>query len=493
MKKFSQAWSFNERSISRVLNDFEVQQVGDRLRVFYDGDCVSDTAITEKNLFFQSKSFKDLLLFHIRDYGIKPIFLGFNMKEGRYEFRFVGKAINVLNTTFLEYMTVTDSIDGSLALQLNFGLMHQDTNSIVIIDYNNPTASNRWRHGKNSFAKKTENIQMALKSFDSSIERTIKTLERIKDKKVSYKKIIEGLTEYDTRGNIKLGNRQKLIALSRKVKASHNIKDETLIEALKTPEGFLKSGLDFNINAFTLFLYYIDAYRDQNSSAVTRENNRILEVIFKTFENNSLQNKKNSIFLEKTGMDFDKFYNNHFNKLTWFLGKYTKDLDVAQDYANEAFIQGLDKIETYDSEKSKIHTWIYRIGENLVRKSFNDDQKLQTVSIDNNHKDDLSLLNLLPDKDNSIGELVLDTIDKKAEIIRTVIYNLAPKFEKYKKVLIMRELDNMHYQEIADKTGINISTVKSQICKGRKIVAAKVEKQFTLMDKEIMGNLNEKS
>jgi RNA polymerase sigma factor (sigma-70 family) len=88
-------------------------------------------------------------------------------------------------------------------------------------------------------------------------------------------------------------------------------------------------------------------------------------------------------------------------------------------------------------------------------------------------------LNLIPcdyGEDDDANQQILN--DKKAEIIKNVIYTLPKKHEKYKKVLIMREIECMQYQEISDSLGINLSTIKSQLLKGRELVSKKVDAIF---------------
>ena len=483
MAKFSQAWTFNEHNISKILNGFSVKVEQDKTSVFFDNTCISEVNKSDKTLYIQYDGFRDLLM-NIKTCGIKPSFVVFTMKDGHYEFKFIGKQVVVMGQNFLEYVSLTDSIDGTLSLQLNFGLIHQETDSVVVVDYNNPCASNRWRHGKVTFKTKTENIHDALKTFKNTIERTLSTLSRLENKKVSYKSVVNKLAEYDSSGNLKLANRQKIIYLNRKVRLESGIKDTNTLNSLRTPEIFIKSNIDVNVSAQLIYLYYIDSFKEQYSNAIVRENNRILSILFSIFEENSIRNKKEYVFSQKTGINFEKFYNEHFNKLSYFLSKYTKDVEIAQDFANEAFIHGLEKIDTYSPEKSKIHTWMYKIAINMVRKNYKDEQKLSVVSFDNTKKDDMNMLNILTDKDNDTDNHKI--VERKANIIKDAIYNLPNKYEKYKKVLIMRELDNMQYQEISDTTGVNLSTIKSQISKGREIVAKRVQKQIDVIDKEMV-------
>lgn len=486
MKRYSQSWIFNEHLVSKLINKFKVSKKDEKVQIYLDDDLITETDDKNKTIFFQTKQFKELFLNQIKNFNIKPLLIVFEMKDGLYEFKIVCDTVLINNETYFKYISLVDSLNGKISLQLNYGLIHQKTNSIIIIDYNNKYVSHTFKHGKYSFDEKINGLQDALKAYDNAIEKTANTLERLKRDKISYRKVYEKLVEYDEKGEIKLGNRQKLIALNKKIRDNYNLKDEATIEALKNPIVFLKSNLDFNISTNTLFHLYADIYKAQDSGAIIRECNRILQIFSIIFEENNINNNPEKIFEKKTGMTFKSFYSNHFVKLTWFLVNYTKDIEKAQDFANEAFIQGLDKIESYDKEKSKIHTWIYKIAENLVRKNFKDEQKIPVVSIDNNV--DCSLLNIITDKTDIVDkEEKYLMLEKKADLLRETIYNLPEKYSKYKKVLIMREIDNMRYEDISDKLGINLSTIKSQILKGRQIVTKKVERDFKNIEKEFLA------
>jgi RNA polymerase sigma factor (sigma-70 family) len=156
-------------------------------------------------------------------------------------------------------------------------------------------------------------------------------------------------------------------------------------------------------------------------------------------------------FKEKTGYDFDNFYQSHRPKLVWHLTNYfTKDTIKSEDFANEAFIQGLEKIDTYDKEKAQIHTWIYKIEENIVKIDFKERQRLQLSSLDFCLNDDNLSLKKFISYDDGFKELESQILnEKKAEIIEDAIKNLP---EKYRHVLVLRELEKKPYLEIAENT-----------------------------------------
>ncbi len=190
-------------------------------------------------------------------------------------------------------------------------------------------------------------------------------------------------------------------------------------------------------------------------------------------------------FESRTGINFQEFYKNHKPKLIWYIAKYTKDSGIAEDHVEDAFIQALLNIETYkrpDEGGAQLNTWIYKIAENIVKKVHKDSERLPTDSIDKDLAINFSLSNIIAYDDSKKPTEEYNIFVKKASIIKDAIYNLPEKDSKYKKVLIMREIEGMQYKEISDELNINLSTIKSQIKKGRTIIRKKVEKKFKDID-----------
>ena len=158
-------------------------------------------------------------------------------------------------------------------------------------------------------------------------------------------------------------------------------------------------------------------------------------------------NELSKTFESITGQKFEVFYRKYRPKLVWYLTRYTKDQEKAEDFADDAFTQALLKIGNYNREKSQVHTWVYKIGENLVKKDYKDRKRMFVFSLDKKNSDNLNLMNIIPQKENVV-EMEIDSIlDKKADLVKESIFNLP---DKYKKVMIMRELENKPYLEIAE-------------------------------------------
>lgn len=160
-----------------------------------------------------------------------------------------------------------------------------------------------------------------------------------------------------------------------------------------------------------------------------------------------INNELSKNFEKITGQKFDVFYRKYRPKLVWYLTRYTKDQEKAADFADDAFTQALIKIGNYNSDKSQVHTWVYKIGENLVKKDYKDRKRMSVFSLDKENNDNLNLMNIIPQTEDDMdieGELILD---KKVDLVKESILNLP---EKYKKVMILRELENKPYLEIAE-------------------------------------------
>jgi RNA polymerase sigma-70 factor, ECF subfamily len=191
------------------------------------------------------------------------------------------------------------------------------------------------------------------------------------------------------------------------------------------------------------------------------------------------------LFEERTGFNFQNFYKIYKPKLTWHITKFTKNPEIAEDHVEDAFIQALLNIETYkrpDEGGAQVNTWIYKIAENIVKKSFKDNEKLPTDSLDKEMAENFNLSNIIPYDDSTKSTEEYNIFVKKSTVIKDAIYNLGEKDAKYKKVLIMREIDGMAYKEISEELNINLSTIKSQIKKGRKIVKKKIIKKIQEID-----------
>ncbi|WP_232695417.1 RNA polymerase sigma factor [Brevibacillus daliensis] len=123
----------------------------------------------------------------------------------------------------------------------------------------------------------------------------------------------------------------------------------------------------------------------------------------------------------------------------------------AMDAAQEALLRVYRKIDTFQ-EKAKFSTWVQRIVSNICMDRFR--AKKETLSIDEYEL-------TLTDKQN-VEEAIL--LQDMSEDIHRAIAKLP---EHYRTVVVLRYLQDLSYQEIADLLNVPLNTVKSYLFRAR--------------------------
>jgi len=181
-------------------------------------------------------------------------------------------------------------------------------------------------------------------------------------------------------------------------------------------------------------------------------------------------------FIERTGKDFSFFYEKYYPKLIYYTSIICNDTQKAEDITTEAFLIAFQKVEKYHKEKAQFSTWLFTIARNLALQEKKTSKK--TLSMDVRvDEDGTTMKDFLSEAESD--EYLYDLSFNKAAIMKEHISKLK---SPYKTVIEMRELKEMSYKDIAATLGKNLSTIKSQIRNGRKLLKDSTEKEFEILD-----------
>ena len=148
------------------------------------------------------------------------------------------------------------------------------------------------------------------------------------------------------------------------------------------------------------------------------------------------------------------------DKLSNFLYRYVGNYDDCQDIAQDTLIKVYVSKHLY-KEVAKFSTWIYTIAINLAKTKIIKKRRFKVLSLSiSNENEDLDFD--IPDNAyapdvNANGKIQDYYIQKALESIP----------EKYRKLVILRDVEDFSYEEICDITGLPMGTVKSRINRGR--------------------------
>ena len=167
-------------------------------------------------------------------------------------------------------------------------------------------------------------------------------------------------------------------------------------------------------------------------------------------------------------------YNRRIYNLCYrFAGK----ADDAQDLTQEVFIKMYRTLSSYDVERGAFVTWITTLTRNLLVDHFRKTrQDRLTDSLDaapSEHEDALPLSERIEDKAKPPDSNVQSREAKEA--VHGALQRLSPEL---REAVILRDLQDMDYREIAQALKVPEGTVKSRINRGRAELARLLQRTY---------------
>jgi len=150
-----------------------------------------------------------------------------------------------------------------------------------------------------------------------------------------------------------------------------------------------------------------------------------------------------------------RFKNPLINYVYRFLGDYDSCVDVVQD----TFIKVYRYKDNYSS-LAKFSTWIYTIAGNLARTEYKRRRRKNFFSISSYGEEQKTFD--IPDE--AYRPDVQTDMKMKSEIIQKALLKIR---DTYREAVILRDIQELSYEEISEIMQIEIGTVKSRINRGR--------------------------
>lgn len=167
---------------------------------------------------------------------------------------------------------------------------------------------------------------------------------------------------------------------------------------------------------------------------------------------------------------FDQLVGKYQRKLGRLLSRFIRDPAEVEDVAQEAFIKAYRALPSFRGD-SAFYTWLYRIGINTAKNYLVAQGRRAPTStgFDSEEAETFEDADLLRDintpesllHSKQIGETVNAAMEALPEELRTAI--------------VLREIEGLSYEEIANIMNCPIGTVRSRIFRAREAVAAKLK------------------
>ena len=170
---------------------------------------------------------------------------------------------------------------------------------------------------------------------------------------------------------------------------------------------------------------------------------------------------------------FDALVRKYQHKLVKLVMRYVRNPAEAEDIAQDAFIKAYRALPQFRGD-SAFYTWLYRIAINTAKNA--------VVSRDRSPIDfDLDLQN--PDESYDMQGRLNDSETPEAltlteEIRSTVNSAIDALPEDLRTAIVLRELEGLSYEEIADAMGCPVGTVRSRIFRAREAIDRRLREVF---------------
>ncbi len=139
--------------------------------------------------------------------------------------------------------------------------------------------------------------------------------------------------------------------------------------------------------------------------------------------------------------------------------RFTGSDGEAQDIAQEAFLRVFQSLKSFRAGEGSFQVWLARLTRNLLIDNYRKGRMARsTDSIENQ----LATL----EETSAVGSRTEGMVQEReaSEVLQAALQKLSPEL---REAVVLRDLEEMEYREIADVLKVPEGTVKSRINRGR--------------------------
>jgi len=174
---------------------------------------------------------------------------------------------------------------------------------------------------------------------------------------------------------------------------------------------------------------------------------------------------------------FDEMVSRYWDRIYSMVHQLLRNQQDAEEVTQDAFIRAHRGLANFRGD-SAFSTWLYQIATNLARNRYWywwRRKRDQSVSIDApvSSENDMTLADVIPAEVESP-----DDITVTQEFVARIGKGMERLSAKHREILVLRNIKNMSYEEIASILGISVGTVKSRIARARESLRSKLGEDF---------------
>lgn len=152
--------------------------------------------------------------------------------------------------------------------------------------------------------------------------------------------------------------------------------------------------------------------------------------------------------------------------------RLTRNQEDAEEVLQDVFVTVYNKIESFEG-KSQFSSWLYRVTANTAFMKLRRRKSTESVSFEDlsaNVKD--NWVGQTPDENN------IDYMSIKHELRDIIERAVARLPEEYKNIFVLRDIDGLSNEEVAEMMALTVPAVKSRLHRARMLLRRKLQRYY---------------
>lgn len=139
--------------------------------------------------------------------------------------------------------------------------------------------------------------------------------------------------------------------------------------------------------------------------------------------------------------------------------RYTGRFDIAQELVQDIFLKVYQNLSTFSPTAGSLRNWIMRVGRNLLIDHYRATRREKNVA----GSEELEVLDF-EEHSTVVSPFKSVYLQERADFLMEGLQTLTPEL---REAVILRDMEGLTYNEIAEMLQIPEGTVKSRINRGR--------------------------
>lgn len=167
---------------------------------------------------------------------------------------------------------------------------------------------------------------------------------------------------------------------------------------------------------------------------------------------------------------FEMLFTKYQRRVSRLVSRFVRSDAEVEDIVQESFIKAYRALGSFRGD-SAFYTWLYRIAVNTAKNYLVAASKrpISLTQFEKNDDDDFEEDHFTSDAATPESELITKQI---AETVNKTMNELPADL---REAIMLREIEGMSYEDIADSMGCPIGTVRSRIFRAREAISQKIK------------------